>query len=158
MVYEYLNNYKYFKVPAQVVGEQLEKIELKYGEITKENFLNESRSKTSPTHALFEWNDSIAAEKYRLEQAGQVIRMITVSISAADNEEPKTIRAFVNSQPDNITKGRFINILSGMNNEETRRVIIANAMAELKQFEKKYALYTEFTEVITAINKLREVS
>lgn len=156
MVYQYLNNYGYFKVPAQIVGEKLEEIERKYGTITKEYFLEESRSEESSTHNLFEWNDSIAAEKYRLTQAGTVIRMIAIKVDDKRLDEPKTVRAFVNIERDDVTAGRFVNILSGMNNEEQRRVILKNALADLLQIKRKYENLTELAGVFSAIELLKE--
>lgn len=158
MVYQYINNYEKFKVPAQIVGETLERLEQRDGEVTKESFLEESRPETAPTHKLFEWNDTVAAEKYRLHQSGMAIKAVAVKVETADSKEPTVIRAFVNIQPDRITKGKFINIFAGMNNEETRKTILANAMAELRQFERKYSLYEEFSKVCAAINELKEVS
>lgn len=70
MVYKKYS-YKHGKTgaSAQTVGETLERIEKRDGAVTKEAFLEESRPEDSPTHAMFEWNDGIAAEKYRLEQS-----------------------------------------------------------------------------------------
>ena len=76
--YSYLVN-KY-KVPADVVGKTMEKIEERDGKVTKESFLEESRPVSSPTHNMFEWNDAIAAEKYRLEQSSEIIRNIQIEI------------------------------------------------------------------------------
>lgn len=38
-------------------------------EITPEQVLEKARDEQSELHKCFEWNDSIAAEKYRLQQA-----------------------------------------------------------------------------------------
>ena len=157
MIYQYLNNYKFFRVPAQVVGETLEAIEQRDGEVTKESLLEESRPKDAPTHDLFEWNNKVAAEKYRLAQAGQVIRMITVKVETV-NKEPQMVRAYVNIKPDRITEGRFVNIFSGMSNEETRKIILLNALSELKYFQKKYSSFVELSKLFEAIDEIEEVS
>ena len=65
-------------VPAQIAGEVMEKIEQRDGKLTKEAFLEESRPVDSPTHSCFEWDDGIAAEKFRLEQARHTINDIQV--------------------------------------------------------------------------------
>ena len=72
MVYKYKNGISY-SVPAQVVGKQFEKIEKKYGELNSQNVLDSARSEKSPIHDLFEWDDTQAAEKYRLSQASKLI-------------------------------------------------------------------------------------
>ena len=42
-----------FPVPAQVAGEEIEKIERQYGAATKENILDSARSEDSPLHPIF---------------------------------------------------------------------------------------------------------
>ena len=73
MVFELKKNYSWsyggFGVDANTVGKTLEQIEADTGSVTKEKLLDASRAEDSPTHALFEWNNEIAGEKYRLEQA-----------------------------------------------------------------------------------------
>ena len=54
-------------VDANIVGGVVEQIEAENGRVTKEKFLDYSRPEDSPTHSIFEWDDSKAAEKYRLE-------------------------------------------------------------------------------------------
>ncbi len=76
MVYEW--KIPKYSLPAQSAGEELERIERKHGRITPGNVLEESRPTGAVLHSLFEWNDSAAAEKFRLEQAREVIGNIAV--------------------------------------------------------------------------------
>lgn len=48
------------------------------GILTAENVVNAARSKDNPLHKAFEWDDNIAAERYRLQQAGQLIRCVVI--------------------------------------------------------------------------------
>lgn len=50
------------------------------GELTAESVLREARRKTSPIHSYFEWDDTEAANQYRLEQARRLIRRVRVTI------------------------------------------------------------------------------
>lgn len=50
-----------------------------------------SRDASSPTHHLFEWDDTAAAEAYRLEQARQIIMSVVVVFEDAPSEP---VRAF----------------------------------------------------------------
>ena len=45
-----------------------------------------ARNPESPLHAEFEWSDSVAAEKYRLNQARVLIRSVRVEIHRNDIE------------------------------------------------------------------------
>lgn len=65
-------------IEADVVGEELERIRLKTGRLTPDVVVKEARLKKSPIHAAFEWDDTLAGEKYRLHQARNIIRAVRV--------------------------------------------------------------------------------
>lgn len=154
--YSWRKGYAY-KTPADVVGNVLEKIEKKKGSITASDFLDASRSKKSPTHSMFEWDDTIAAEKYRLRQSAQIINQLEISIESNGFE---CVTAFVNVESKSVRKtASFINIESAMSDEEYREQILQNALSELKAFEKKYAQYRELADVFDSIKEYeRKVS
>jgi hypothetical protein len=68
------------KGSPQAIGEELERIRKAKGLLTPEAVIEEAKKKSSPLHEEFEWNDSLAAERYRLVQARTLIRAITVIV------------------------------------------------------------------------------
>lgn len=159
--------YKYsgfnFKLPAQTVGEKLEEVERKYGSVTSANFLNESRPEDSSTHSLFEWDDSIAAEEWRLHTAKKIIGSVKIVVPTPTNPEQSVIvRAWVNKEvDDNRTKAAYVSFSRAMDmgQENTyRAIVISNAKRELAEFANKYRTYVEFAGVIAEIDKLKEGS
>lgn len=52
--------------------------------ITPEAVVDAARDQTSPLHDQFEWDDSVAGEAYRLQQARALIKRVTVSVTRAD--------------------------------------------------------------------------
>ena len=55
---------------AQVVGERLDKLTIKNeGELKPTQIVDDARPINSPLHKYFEWDDSIAGEKHRKQQA-----------------------------------------------------------------------------------------
>lgn len=152
MVYEKKYSWRAGKsVPAQVAGEVMEMIEKRDGELTKEAFLEESRPENSPTHRLFDWDDTSAAEKYRLTQARICIQDIVVTIVRHD--EPKKIHAFVNTTLGKSNKASYSNISIAMADEEKRKAVLNNALSELKAFEYKYSEYKELAGIFNEIHK-----
>lgn len=165
--YSWKGGYQY-KVSADTVGGVLNRIEQKEGQVTKEAFLDYSRDENSETHSLFEWNDSIAAEKYRLRQAGNIIAQLEVTIVHEDTqpreitaqietEEPKEhqINAFVNIAPKAPTvSATYYNVSRAMSDEETRKQVLRNALFELQAFERKYKNFTEFAELFEVIERV----
>lgn len=51
------------------------------GNLTPDAVLEDARSKKSPLHDQFEWNDGEAAHKYRLDQARTLIRSVRVEVT-----------------------------------------------------------------------------
>ena len=52
----------------------------KAGRITAPAVLDAARPASSPIHDCFDWNDSEAAEKWRLEQARELIRRVKIEL------------------------------------------------------------------------------
>ena len=145
MVYEW--KIPKYSLPAQSAGEELERIERKHGRITPGNVLEESRPTGAVLHSLFEWNDSAAAEKFRLEQAREVIGNIAVV-----RTEP--VRAFVNIVPANRERG-YSSIVKVLSNREYAHQLLETALAEFQALRNKYAILVELAELFDVIDELQ---
>lgn len=150
MVYQY--KVPYAKVSAQTAGEELARIEKEKGSLTPELVVDESREENAPLHPVFEWNDKKAAEHYRIMQAGNLIRNVTVKIEEAPRMEPT--RAFVNIAPVGQRKGIFVSIKNAMGDEETRETVVARALAELEKVKEKYKDLHELAGIFSEIDRL----
>ena len=78
----------YHKIDANDVGKELEKIEQTTG-ITNQNVLKYAKDETTTLNKMFEWDDSVAGEKYRLEQARKIINNIQVEYIKDDKKRKK---------------------------------------------------------------------
>ena len=145
-----------YSVPAEIVGGVLERIERRDGKISAKSFLDESRNQDSETHSMFEWNDEIAAEKYRLAQSGKIIRQLEITVEY-DDEEIAT-PAFVNIEStDNVnTCAAFVNVSIAMSDKTMKQQVIKNALKELRAFERKYSRITEFSRLFDEIRSLQK--
>lgn len=146
MVYKW-KNYKY-SVPAEVVGKHFQKLEKKEGTLTSQNVLESARSEKSPIHSLFEWDDTKAAEQYRLKQAAQLICNLTVEIETDD--KPIECRAYMDVSEAKV--GSFINVQSAFQSEESRDVVLRRALNELSAFKAKYKNLMELKDVFDVID------
>lgn len=152
MVFE--NKYSYksgfnYKVSPQIVGEALAALGEKT-EITAQTFLDASRDEDSPTHDLFEWDDAVAAEKYRLNIAGCVIRAIEVTrvpvdepatkevtVEATEQNDQTYSRAYVNvNKSQGFQPANFVPVVRAMSNSEMRAQVLQNALDELEAYKR----------------------
>lgn len=108
------------------------------GELTAKILLNASRSKDSVFHPYFNWNDADAAEKYRLRQAGDLIRNIQVHVIT--DGEPKNVRVYeVVKKTD---QGYYKNIES-LTTDDIDYIRIQTVKA-LTSYRNKLSLYDQF--------------
>lgn len=67
-----------YKVDARTAAVELRRIEERCRVLRPKDVVEESRAEDAPLHGCFTWEDAAAAEKYRLRQAGDLIRSLRV--------------------------------------------------------------------------------
>ena len=147
MVYEWKPGSR-FKVDANTAGTVCKQLEAA-GNLSAKSLLDASRPEDAPLHSEFEWNDSIAAEKFREEQARCIIRHLVVRL---DEKPDKPIRGFFR-----ITQGeaRYTNVEAILAARDLRSELIRQALAELAAFQRKYGDLAELAEVFEAAANVR---
>ena len=152
MVYQWKYN---MPIKAQIVGEHFEQLEKQKGCITPKIVLESARSETSVIHECFEWNDDVAAEKYRESQASSLIRNLTVKMVDTDDKPTEPVRAYVNIKQTDTSS--FISMYKVLENDKLTNLMLEQAKQELAAFAKKYSTLQELSGVFSAIAKLDEV-
>lgn len=76
---------------AQKIGPVLAEL-AEQGGVTTRDVVDAARSKNSPLHKYFEWNDKVAADKFRLRQANDMLSAIRVRF--VEDGEQRESRAF----------------------------------------------------------------
>lgn len=132
-------------VSAQVAGEECERLESN-GMLTPRNLVDVSRPDDAPLHKCFEWDDGIAAERWRETQAAYIIRSVEVEIEK--HSEPT--RAFVATITDNTREYKSIGYV--MRRSDSREALLDAAKRELLAFRRKYKNLYELAEVMDAID------
>lgn len=143
---------------AQKYGEYLAKIEKKEGVLTPAKVVNKAKSERSVIHDYFEWDDSIAGEKYRIHQARNLMNHIEVEIIDNGDEEVKTIKMFHNIQIVEESKDRgYLSLSSIVNSIDYREQVIDRALTELIGWKKRHQQYSELEPVFAAIEEVEVV-
>lgn len=135
---------------AQKVGEELERIRKRHrGKLTAKYVVAAAKNERSVLHSGFEWDDAVAAEKHRLEQARKIIQSIEVVIQPRQEDEPTVIRAFVN-----VTNGErhFTSIHVALSEPGFRQQLLEQAYADLEAWRKKYAELQELAHIFDVID------
>src|SRR5262245_40933442 len=66
---------------SELIKKELEKIRRRGGgRLTPRMVVEAAKAKAHPLHDEFEWDDSVAAQKYREDQARELIRYVTIEV------------------------------------------------------------------------------
>lgn len=154
--YSWVPGAKIKGVSPQKAGEEIDRLLAKYGQSLKaEQVLEEARSKKSPIHNAFDWNDTTAARAYRLEQARRLLRSVRVVIITPKGSEITTRVTVTTEDPEE--SGRVYSATEyAMSSEKMRNSILRQALAELKAFRHKYATLSELASLFKQIDVLSE--
>lgn len=115
--------------------------------VSPEEVLEKAKDENSELHKCFEWDDTVAANKYRLQQARQIIQLI-VKVPEKEDEQPT--RVFQISSERNVYQPT---VFFQRNNDEYQ-ILLERAKAELMKFRKRYQMLSELEQVMEAIDQL----
>ena len=132
----------YYKADAQKIAE-----EIGFGEFTPMEVLEKAKDETTELHKCFEWNDSIAAEKYRLEQAKNIIRML---VYEKETKEQAVVRYYAKTE----TKHVYQPTKQFLVQEDEYQGLLRRALAELEAFKNKYHTLTELESIFDAMETI----
>ena len=132
----------YYKADAQKVAE-----EIGFGKFTPMEVLEKAKDETTELHKCFEWNDSIAAEKYRLEQAKNIIRML---VYEKETKEQEVVRYYAKTE----TKHVYQPTKQFLVQEDEYQGLLRRALAELEAFKNKYHTLTELESIFDAMETI----
>ncbi len=127
---------------AQVYGEFLWKIREENGDVlTPTQIVGKAKPKNSPIHEYFEWDDSVAGDKWRLWQARYLIGRIEIIVES-DGEEDQ-IRAFhnISVQEGEEHERGYVTLKDVRENENYLEIVLAGALDEIKSWQKRYSQY-----------------
>lgn len=146
---------------AEEIGRHIETIaEDKDGFLTTKDIVNDARTINSPLHPNFEWDDLVAAEKYRDVTARNLIgSLVAVQVKhEEDGKEPTEIRvrAFVNVQVDGESRYSPISVI--VRRTDLYDQYMTQLWQEMVNWKKKAEKFQEFALVVNAIDQLSTIN
>jgi hypothetical protein len=124
----------------------LQEIYQERGRLTAHDVLEEARNPGHPLHNRFEWDDSVAAERYRLDQARQLIREVKITFIPRGATDPQSVRAY-HSVPD--PQGRAYRPTEEIaNNPLMLRMLLNDMNRDWSRMRERYGHLVEFTEMV----------
>lgn len=148
------------KQEKDIIRRELELIAKSRNGLMPSEVIKSAKSKSSPLHKYFIWDDTEAARRYRETQAAELIRRVKVEIQTSETKTI-TVRAFINVREPNedgcislSEQGRYLPIVSVLNDEGLKEQMLESAKRDLIAFKNKYAILSELSKVFDAIDEL----
>lgn len=132
-----------YKANAQEAYNEITKLK----EISPQNIVELARDENSVLHNDFEWNDTIAGEKYRNLQAREMIRMFVFTPVEKDNEPIRTFE--ITTQKSVYQPVKMI-----LKNEDEYQNLLKRAKLELQAFKQRYQTLSELESIFLEIDAL----
>ena len=120
--------------------------------------MDAARDEASPLHSYFEWNDGEAAERYRLLQAGNLVRKLKLHIVKNGEDGPRVVkvRAYSSLPDDRHAEGGYRATVTLLRDDTTRDAVFATALAEMEALQAKYAQLVEFEAIWRAMETVKK--
>ena len=122
-----------FRADANKVGKELNDIE----NISNKKVLEYAKNNpNSELHKCFTWDNEVAGELFRLEQATNI--MCSISISYEKNNEEKRTRVYVKTKSDEEGKRTFKKLIDVLEDDEEYKKLCDDAKADINRTQEKY--------------------
>ncbi len=116
---------------TEILQSEIQKIYDEHGEVTPSLVLKKAKLKRNPMHSLFEWDDTIAGNEYRLDQSRRFIRQVTIIY---EDKKQKLVHV---SCEGNVTKeGKYKPIGVIVKNQSEFQRAMSEALSRCRAAEK----------------------
>ena len=131
---------------------ELEDIRVENGGILKpEDVVERASDPSNVLHSRFTWDDTEAAQQYRLWQARHLIK---ICVTVLPNRSEST-QVYVSLKSDRIGDTGYRPVVDVLADVELRQQLLSDALEDLKRFQHKYAELKELAEVFDAAKRAR---
>lgn len=131
-----------FKADAEIVSKEIETID----NATPQNILEYAKNENTELHKCFDWDDTSAANKWRLQQARQIVCNLVYK-EETKNEQSTALRVFYQSSENKYESTKII-----LTNKDEYEELLKRARQELRAFKEKYKMLTELDEILNLID------
>lgn len=132
---------------AQVIGEILDNLRNRDGHLKTEAVVMAAKNKKSPLHDYFEWDESVSAWKFRLQQARNLISSVAEVVIIQDVEIPQ--RSFhsvqtIKEDDDVESEGKvYVTIQDAIENEDYRKHLLNKIITTLENLTITMKMFKE---------------
>jgi hypothetical protein len=128
----------------------IKRIDKRDGGATAQALVDAGRSKRSPIHAAFTWDDTAAAEKCRLAEGAYLLRAIEIKDERNQTVGPAWVNLEITKGDDRERSWHSLKEISS--NPELREQAIRKVMVHLHALRERLAQFSELMPIVDAID------
>ncbi len=129
--------------------ESLQAVYDQRGELTPRLVVDEARDEDHPLHSRFQWDDSIAGEKWRHAQAQELIRSVRVVYRKADKGKPeRSVRYWHALRQESGYAYESAEHIAA--DPVLTQVLLMDMRREWKSLQARYGHFDEFARMVQA--------
>lgn len=133
------------------VEKELRALHSRDGVLTCEAVLDAARPKNSPLHDYFTWDDSRAAERYRLIEAGRLIATVRIEYRRKKAAQVVYTPAFIPTGTNSEGKREYFPVEEVTRNEFLQQKALADARSEMEGTRARYSHLVDLLELSTEV-------
>lgn len=124
------------------------------GFATSAAIVDAARAKGSVLHPLFEWDDTVAAEKFRLRQAGEVVRNLEIEVITSGYEKPAYYSvSYINEEKS--VRGYTTEAVV-LENPALRDSAVQEALNNIRGWVARYGHLKDMSPISAAVKKVEK--
>lgn len=133
-----------YKADAQLVANEISNIGK---DPTPEDIVNAARDESTELHKCFTWDDTEAAERWRKQEARDIVCKLVITEENKPNDKPE-IRVFYKVEDgEGYKPTEFV-----VKHDDEYAKLLERAYLELRAFKQKYSCLKELQEIFDLID------
>jgi len=148
------------KFTPEVISEVLE-VKDTYG-LTAENILRKASKKSSLLYEFFDWDNSSAGEKWRLQQARGIINEIKIIVNNKELYAFENVNVIIkeaiisNNKKSKFGNREYKTIVEIMDNEDYKNQLIHKALTEATYWKERHEELMELSPIFISIESTKQ--
>jgi hypothetical protein len=123
------------------------------GQLTAQIVLDAARDEGSPLHAVFLWDDGEAAERYRLQQAGALVRSMKIAYRRPNGDTARVREFYSVSRPEAGTSS-YEPVGEILADPLKTKIVMRQMERDWHSLQARYERFDEFRQMVAQDLKL----
>ena len=141
-------------VKVEIAHEEIMRIKDKNGGlVSPDSIVKEAAKKSNPLHSLFTWDDSLAAQKYRLSEAGALLRAIEITYVEIPDQPRRAFEVTYKKPVGSENQTLYTTAEEAASDPDNHSRLIAEAVRTLMAWRGRFRYLQELSHLMEKIDE-----